>query len=63
MLNRATYNVNSKFKHCAVCALLLSALYNNSRPQQDYAKEQGNAVPVLKGLWVLGVWELRGLTV
>ena len=46
MLNQATYNVNYKFKHCAVCALLLSTLYNNSRPQQDYAMGQDSAVPV-----------------
>ena len=41
MLNRATCNSNCKLKHCTVCGLLLSTLYNSS------AKEQGNAVPVL----------------
>ena len=34
-----------KFKHCAVCVLLLSALYSNSKPQRGYAMEQGNAAP------------------
>ena len=46
MLNQAAYNVNYKFKLCAVCALLLPPLYNNSRPQQDYAMGQDSAVPV-----------------
>ena len=41
MINKATFNVNYKFKHCALGAVLLSTVY-----KQDYAMEQDKAVPV-----------------
>ena len=45
--DRAKYKIDYNFKYCTVCTLILPTLYNNSKPQQNYAMEQGNAVPVL----------------